>query len=88
MERDRALKHFPRILRYLRPYWGLAIAVVAVIALCSAADLLSPWPLKILLDSAIGNEPAPVWIGILVSPTDRHQILIFAVQPRRAKIKI
>jgi len=29
----------------------------------SSADLLEPWPLKVVLDSVIGSKPAPVWLG-------------------------
>ncbi len=43
-----------RITRLLRPYWRLiAIAFVALLAE-SAADLLEPWPLKIIFDNVIG----------------------------------
>ncbi|MEX2287735.1 MAG: ABC transporter ATP-binding protein [Planctomycetaceae bacterium] len=73
------MKYFPRIFRYLRPYWGLAIAVVVIIALASATDLLAPWPLKILVDNALGDEPAPQWLQALVPAVDRYSLLILAV---------
>jgi ABC-type multidrug transport system fused ATPase/permease subunit len=41
------------VTRLLRPYWGrLAIAFAAML-LESGADLLEPWPLKIIFDYVI-----------------------------------
>src|SRR5258708_6481901 len=74
------MKSVPRMVRYLRPYWALASAVVSVILLASAADLLVPWPLKLLLDNALGEYPAPRWLRPLLGaePT-RTALLLFAV---------
>jgi subfamily B ATP-binding cassette protein MsbA len=49
--------------RLLRPYWPLlAIAVLAMLAQ-SAADLLEPWPLKVVFDYVLGAKPAPTWLA-------------------------
>jgi ATP-binding cassette, subfamily B, bacterial len=69
-----------RMVRYLRPYWVLASAVVVVILLASAADLLVPWPLKILVDNALGEYRSPRWLRPILGPEPtRTALLIFAV---------
>ena len=51
----------------LRPHkLTLAIALLAAIGE-GAADLLSPWPLKIVIDSVIKPRPLPAWIAHLVA---------------------
>ena len=55
------MKYIPRALRYLRPYWKLAAISAIVICLSGLAALLLPWPIKILADSVLANEPLP-WI--------------------------
>jgi len=48
-----------RIAPYLRPFRGrLAMALALVFAL-SAAEILKPWPLKVVVDSALGGAPLP-----------------------------
>lgn len=49
-----------RLIRYLWPYrvaFGLALGQVFLL---SAGELLKPWPLKIVVDSVLGNLPPPL----------------------------
>lgn len=53
-------------LGYLRPYRGkltlfLIIAVVEIIS-----GLLLPWPLKFIVDNALGSQPVPSWMNGLI----------------------
>lgn len=75
------MKYIPRALRYLRPYWLLAVISVALILLSSAAALLMPWPLKILVDNVLEGHPLPPYLaGIFGSGSDiRFTLLVFAV---------
>jgi ABC-type multidrug transport system fused ATPase/permease subunit len=67
-------------LHYLKPYWQLAIAVVVLIVLTGAVDLLTPWPLKILIDNALGKSPLPEWLQAIVGiGIEQRRLLIFAV---------
>src|SRR5262245_48918305 len=51
-----------RLAQLLRPYWKLlALAFVAMLVE-GAADLLEPWPLKIVLDYVVGAKTAPAWL--------------------------
>jgi ATP-binding cassette, subfamily B, bacterial len=55
--------------RVLRPHWkALSVAFVAVL-IEGAASLFDPWPIKIVLDYALGSRPMPVWIAGLVQKT-------------------
>ena len=52
-----------KLLRLLRPYripLGVAFAAMLVE---SAADLLEPWPLKIIFDYVIGSKTMPAWLS-------------------------
>lgn len=58
-----------RMTRLLRPYWQLlAIAFVALLVE-GAADLLEPWPLKIIFDNVIGSKQMPSRLAHLVKAT-------------------
>jgi ATP-binding cassette, subfamily B, bacterial len=53
----------------LRPHWkALSIAFVAVI-LEGVADLFDPWPIKIVLDYALGSHPLPGWMAGFIRDT-------------------
>ena len=52
-----------KLVRLLRPYRvPLSIAFAAML-IESAADLLEPWPLKIIFDYVIGSKATPGWLG-------------------------
>src|SRR5262245_57233018 len=68
--------------RLLRFHWKrLVIAAIGVIGV-SSADLLQPWPLKIVLDYVIANRRMPEWLNSLVNLAFGHDsaaILNFAI---------
>jgi len=56
-----------RIVDLLRPHWkAMTMALVAVGGV-AAADLLDPWPIKIVLDYALASKPMPAWMVGIVS---------------------
>jgi subfamily B ATP-binding cassette protein MsbA len=56
-----------RIVDLLRPHWkAMTMALVAVGGV-AAADLLDPWPIKIVLDYALASKPMPAWMVEMVS---------------------
>ena len=74
------LKYFPRAFRYLRPYRLLTVVLGVLIVLAGLADLLAPWPLKVLVDNVLGNEQLPPMLASLLGRSgDRTPLLIFAV---------
>jgi ATP-binding cassette subfamily B protein len=57
------MPRFRDLLVLVRPYRGmLAIAFVAMLVE-GAADLLDPWPLKIIIDYVVGNKTMPAWLA-------------------------
>jgi len=45
--------------RLLLPYWRLLAIAFVVLLVEGAADLLEPWPLKIIFDNVIGSKQMP-----------------------------
>jgi subfamily B ATP-binding cassette protein MsbA len=55
--------------RVFRPHWkALSIAFVAVL-IEGASSLFDPWPIKIVLDYALGSRPMPGWMAGLILKT-------------------
>ena len=51
------------IVDFLRPHWkALALALLAVVGE-AGADLLEPWPLKVVLDYLLQSKRPPAWMG-------------------------
>src|SRR5260370_36174344 len=75
------MKYIPRVFPYLKPHWKLAAFSVLLIALGSLIGLLIPWPIKILVDSAIGKLPVHGFLAILLGPIAGNAValLLFAV---------
>jgi len=65
----------------LKPHWkALTVAFVAV-TFEGLADVLEPWPIKIVLDYVIGSKQLPHWLGAfthMMPAEDKHEILAFA----------
>jgi ATP-binding cassette subfamily B protein len=75
------VKYLPRIASYLRPYWKLA-SVSGVLTIFSAmAALLAPWPLKVIVDSVLGDQPLRPMLahGAHLFGAGKFAILVFAV---------
>lgn len=46
-----------QILALLRPYRGLFLFALLQVGLIAAAELLKPWPLKVIIDHVLGQKP-------------------------------
>ena len=53
-----------RLARYLRPHAASLSGLGAGLAFISALELARPWPLKIVVDHVLGQEPTPGWIRL------------------------
>ena len=66
----------------LRPHWkSLGLALLAVLG-GAVADLLQPWPLKIVVDNVVHSKRLPAWIeGVVVRlfADDPYGTVYFAV---------
>ena len=69
----------PKLSRLLRPYWKRLTIAFAAMLVESAADLLEPWPLKIIFDYVIGSKKMPAWLAAaLPDGVDRMTLLNLA----------
>ncbi len=70
------------IMKMLRPHFpALALALVAALGE-GVANLLDPWPLKIVLDDVLRSKPTHGWLNRVIfslTGTDSYSILKFAV---------
>jgi len=75
------LNYLPRVLRYLKPYWRLAIASGCMVGLLVLVGLIAPWPMQIIVDSVLGKQPMHPSLAKALGPMggDRFSLLIFAV---------
>ncbi len=67
-----------RIRQLLRPYRGLLTLAFLAMLVESGADLLEPWPLKVVLDYVIGAKRPPLWLESLIAANGRLGLLNLA----------
>jgi subfamily B ATP-binding cassette protein MsbA len=71
-----------RITSLLRPHWkSLALALLAV-AGETIADVLQPWPIKVVIDNVVQSKKLPEWLDTLVAAVfagNKYAALNFAV---------
>jgi ATP-binding cassette subfamily B protein len=70
------LKYVPRVLRYVRPYWKFAAMSVAISTVFTLLGLLTPWPMKFLIDSVLGNEPLPALIAGMLGGAGESRVTL------------
>ncbi len=63
----------------IRPYWKPLLVAFAAMLLETAAGLMQPWPLKVVLDSVIGHHPLPHFLDGLHDVLGRHKTGTIAV---------
>jgi subfamily B ATP-binding cassette protein MsbA len=51
------------LMRLLRPHWKLLAVAFTAMLVQSAADLLEPWPLKVVFDYVLGSRKMPHWLA-------------------------
>src|SRR5262245_33033727 len=54
-----------RMLRYARPYRRARAAIAVLSLVGSVAALLGPWPVKVLLDHVLSDQPMRPWMARL-----------------------
>ncbi len=66
-----------RLLRYAKPHWkGLAV-LIATMLVNIGLDLLRPWPLKLVIDNVLGDEPIPGVLKALPGVDGPHGLLLW-----------
>ena len=56
------------IIDLARPYRGWFVIILLAMLVEAATSLAGPWPLKIIIDNAVGHRPVPVWLVRLIGP--------------------
>ncbi|HEX8782458.1 MAG TPA: ABC transporter ATP-binding protein, partial [Steroidobacteraceae bacterium] len=51
------------VLTLIRPYWGWLVIVLVAMLVEIAMSLAAPWPLKLVLDDALGKHHLPDWLA-------------------------
>ena len=77
----------PRVFPYLKPYRKFAGVSVFLTVAVTLAALAQPWPVAFVIDSVLGNEPAPGWVdwifgdstGILIAVAVGATLLLTAL---------
>ena len=73
------LRRQARLLRYARPYRRSVGVLTATMFFDIALDLLQPWPLKLIIDNVLGNQPVPGVVTTLVpGASDPHTLALWA----------
>jgi ATP-binding cassette subfamily B protein/subfamily B ATP-binding cassette protein MsbA len=61
---------------YLRPYTPALAAAGSLMALRAVALLLTPWPLKLTIDSVIFHKPLPQWLAGFLPNAFSHRLVL------------
>jgi ATP-binding cassette subfamily B protein len=57
-----------RVSGYLWPHRGRILGALGQVCLISALGLLKPWPIKLIIDSVLGDQPLPGGLGAGLAP--------------------
>jgi len=71
-----------RIGRLLRPHWKTLALTLGALVGETLADVLQPWPIKIVIDNVVQSKPLGGWLGAIVSavlPANHYATLNLAV---------
>ena len=74
-----AFRLFPRALRYVKPYRGLAAAAIVLTILAAIINLAHPWPLAFVVDTVFDHRHPPGWASNLVGSGTGGLILLAAI---------
>lgn len=64
-----------RLLRYVQPHWRDLGIILVTMALGIGLDVLRPWPMKLLVDQVLGQQPVPAQLRqLLASLPGPHRV--------------
>jgi subfamily B ATP-binding cassette protein MsbA len=55
--------------RVFRPHWKAILVAFVAVLIEGGASLFDPWPIKIVIDYALGSRPMPGWLSGFVQKT-------------------
>ena len=65
-----------RAFQFFRPDAQRLLAVGALMLLSIGANLLKPWPLALIVDSVLGDKPAPGWMPSAFGSLNKENLLL------------
>jgi len=68
-----------KVFPYLKPYKWLAIVTLLSVILVALASLLAPWPMKVLVDSVLGDYPLPAILDFKSLTNNRYLLMVVVV---------
>ncbi|MDB6109742.1 MAG: Lipid export ATP-binding/permease protein MsbA [Pedosphaera sp.] len=71
------MKSLFRALHYFRPDASRIGLVGLLLFLSTAAGLLKPWPVAIIVDSVLGDKPRPSWLASWTGNASKDSLLLF-----------
>ena len=74
------IHRYTRFMPYIRRQWSALVVILLLTMIGAAVSVLTPWPLKILVDYALGDSGLPVSAGELLAYFSLHPtplLLIF-----------
>jgi ABC-type multidrug transport system fused ATPase/permease subunit len=77
--RSRGLGMTGLLLEVARPYRRWLAVILASMLLETLASLATPWPLKIVIDYAVGHRRMPTWVAAAVGPAIASNAAALAV---------
>jgi ATP-binding cassette, subfamily B, bacterial len=78
------MRRYGRLIRYALHQWPTLLLILGLTAVSSAVAVLQPWPMKLLVDHALGHSPAPaafrsVLEALSLSPTPTTLVVAAAL---------
>ena len=74
-----SLRRQLRLLKYAQGQWRAVLALFSTMFVDIALDLLKPWPLKLIIDNVLGDEPTPdVLTSVLPGAADPRGLAAWA----------
>ena len=73
------MQKYRQLLHYARPQRGFFLLIFVLTLVSSGLLALQPWPMKIIVDHVLGQEPLPEGLRSVVGAPSRMALLGFAV---------
>jgi len=70
-----SLRLYRRMLGDVRAQWRLLSVTIAAMLGVTLITLATPWPLKVIVDSVLGDRPAPGWITAVTGNLGHRSLL-------------
>lgn len=71
------MTNWSRLFGYFRPDLLKILAALLFMGLGTAASVLKPWPVGIIIDSILSGKPAPAWIPGVAGKSASHLLIVF-----------